>query len=170
MPGRSRKRSIQAAKGVSRSIRPVSTRSAISQTVTVLRKIVPPLCQQPSIRPRVEARSRSSPLSSQRTIWVSSRRRSVTERLLDPFRHRVRREGWLEQVNVLCQPYRSAMRSEQGSGACILLKKLTHSHGNSFSFVAVGYRSLSPLVTTQFSLSSVGAFAAGHPGRLRSRR
>ena len=39
--GRSRKRSA-ASTGMSRSMRPVSTRSATSQTVTALRKIVPP--------------------------------------------------------------------------------------------------------------------------------
>ena len=34
---------------MSRSIRPVSTSSAISQAVTALKEMVPPFCQQPSM-------------------------------------------------------------------------------------------------------------------------
>lgn len=78
IPGLPTNRSTQAATDRSSSMNPLSTRTAISHTLTTLKKRRPPPSHAASIVRRDVVPRRSAPLSSHKAMCVSSNR-SVTD-------------------------------------------------------------------------------------------
>jgi hypothetical protein len=98
--------------------------------------MVPPSCQESSIKALLGDRKASSPLSSQSAMWVSRSSLSVTARFLTRSSVRLDIEGRRDQFDALADLDRSAMSAEQRARPGILVQQTPHRQSNRFGPVA----------------------------------
>jgi hypothetical protein len=114
----------------------MSTSNAISQTVTALRKMVPPLRQQPSIKARVEERRWSSPQSSHSAMWYRARGYPSPFDLSAGFGIGLDIESRCNKVYPFMNLHRAAMSPEQRACPRVLIKQAPYGQSDSFSLVS----------------------------------